>query len=191
MTASLQDISQEQVDALKQQSQAAYDAEVKARQELAGQRPALETVLNQKVHPQSLCGCGCQQIIGGYFCFEGCGCSCNCGPQTETIQISGGPIAIGPNAPRSGTMVTFTGHATGQGTSINIPNFYLQGTVVDAENVIGVNLALTLTIGNGQLTMTINDPANGRPLATLVHTTGYGNAAGQFYGTGYGMFIRA
>ncbi|WP_186167942.1 hypothetical protein [Burkholderia gladioli] len=57
--------------------------------------------------------------------------------------------------------------------------------------MIGVNLALTLTIGNGQLTMTINDPANGRPIATLVHTSGYANAAGQFYGTGYGMFIRA
>ncbi|WP_175908243.1 hypothetical protein [Burkholderia seminalis] len=189
MTESLKDISKEQIDALKQQSQAAYDAEVQSRQVLANERPELRAALDQKVHPQSLCGCGCQQIVAGYFCFKSCGSSCSCGPQTETIQISGGPISIGPNAPQSGTLVRFTGHATGVGTSVNIPNIYLQGTVVDAANVIGILFTVNLSIGNGRLSMTLID-SYGRVIATLVHPA-QNYIQGQFFGSGSGIFQSA
>ncbi|HDR9064191.1 TPA: hypothetical protein QDB03_005878 [Burkholderia vietnamiensis] len=187
MTVSLQNISQEQVDALKQQSQAAYDAQVKSRQALVSQRPALQAALEQEAHPQSLCGCGCQQVIAGYFCFESCGCSCSCVPQTETIQISANLADIGPNAPATGTMVRFTGQVTGKGTAINIRDVYLQGTVVDAENVIGVPLTVELSIESGTLIMSLVEGT--RLIATLVHPAQYqANITGQFYGFGSGVF---
>lgn len=182
---SFQDIKPEQVDALKKQSQAAFDAQIKRQQEVASAKPALEEVLHQKVHPQSLCGCGCQQNICGYFSFEGCGCGCY--PQTETIQISASPADIGPYAPQQGTRVRFVGQATGTGTNINIPTIYLQGTVPDAENLIGVPLSLQLSISPGSLTLYLFEGP--RLLAALVHPSQYGgNITGQFSGSGTGFF---
>jgi hypothetical protein len=182
---SFQDIKPEQVDALKKQSQAAFDAQIKRQQEVASAKPALKEVLDQKVHPQSLCGCGCQQNICGYFSFEGCGCGCY--PQTETIQISASPADIGPNAPQQGTRVRFVGQATGVGTNINISSLYLQGTVPDAENLIGVPLSLQLSISPGSLTLYLFEGQ--RLLAALVHPAQYaGNISGQFSGSGTGFF---
>ena len=182
---SFQDIKPEQVDALKKQSQAAFDAQIKRQQEVVSAKPALKEVLDQKVHPQSLCGCGCQQNICGYFSFESCGGGCY--PQTETIQITASPADIGPNAPQQGTAVRFVGQATGIGTNINIPTIYLQGTVPDAENLIGVPLSLQLSISPGSLTLYLSEGP--RLLAVLVHPSQYGgNISGQFSGTGTGFF---
>lgn len=58
---SLQDITPEQANALNKQSRDAYNAEVQSRQALLNQHPQLKPAFNQQVHPQSLCGCGCQQ----------------------------------------------------------------------------------------------------------------------------------
>ncbi|WP_040065926.1 hypothetical protein [Pseudomonas batumici] len=185
MTLSLQNIKPEQIDALKKQSQAAFDSQIKSLRELSNTKPALEEVLHQNVHPQSLCGCGCQQYICGYFSFEGCGCGCY--PQTETIQITASPADIGPNAPQQGTAVRFVGQVTGTGTNINIPNIYLQGTVPDAENLIGVSLSLQLSISPGSLTLFISEGQ--RLLTVMVHPSQYAaNISGQFSGSGYGIF---
>ncbi|MCG6577512.1 hypothetical protein EGM97_22735 [Pseudomonas sp. AF32] len=188
MTLSLQDIQPDQVDALKNQSQAAFDAEVKRMQALSSARPALQDVLHQKVHPQSLCGCGCQQNICGYFNFESCGCGC--GPHTEVVQISASPADIGPNAPQQGTPVRFVGQATGTGTNLNISGVYLQGTVPDAENLIGVQLSIQLSISAGSITMFVSEGS--RLLAALVHPSQYSaNINGEFFGSGFGMFTPA
>jgi hypothetical protein len=191
MTASLQGITPDQADALKKQSQAAYDAEIKSRQALASQRPALQAALDQKVQTQSLCGCGSQQNICGYFSFEGCGSSCGCAPHTETVQITATPADIGPNAPSQGTMVRFVGQATGTGTgaNIDISNAYLQGTVPDAENLIGIQLSLVLSINPGSIALTLLEGS--RVLAVLVHPSQYAaNINGQFYGSGIGVFVQ-
>jgi len=188
MTLSLQDISSDQVEALKKQSQAAYDSEVKRLQELSSAKPALQEVLHQNVHPQSLCGCGCKQNICGYFNFEGCGCGCGTG--TEVIQITASPADIGPNAPQQGTRVRFTGQATGTGTSLNISGVYLQGTVPDAENLVGVQLSLQLAISPGSISLYISEGP--RLLAVLVHPQQYSATInGEFFGSGFGTFTLA
>ncbi|WP_025112456.1 hypothetical protein [Pseudomonas sp. H1h] len=188
MTLSLQDLKPDQIEAFKKQSQVAFDAEIKRRQDVVAAQPALREVLHQNVHPQTLCGCGCQQNICGYFNFSGCGCGC--GPQTETIQISSSLCNIGPEAPQQGTSVRFIGQATGTGTSLNISNAYLQGTVPDAENLIGIQLTLQLSINQGALSLAILE--GNRLLAVLVHPSQYAaNINGQFYGSGFGTFTRA
>lgn len=188
MTLSLQNIKPEEIDALKKQSQAAFDAEIQRRDDVVSAKPALQEVLHQKVHPQTLCGCGCQQNICGYFNFEGCGCGC--GPHTETIQISSSLANIGPNAPQQGTPVRFIGQATGTGTNLEISNVYLQGTVPDAENLIGIQLSLQLSINQGALSLSILE--GNRLIAVLVHPAQYhADINGQFYGSGIGMFQQA
>lgn len=182
---SFQDIKPEQIDTLKKQSQAAFDAQTKHLQEIVSAKPALEVVLHQKVHPQSLCGCGCQQNICGFFSFESYGGGCH--QQTETIQITALSANIGPNAPQQGTSVRFIGQATGTGTNLNIPPIYLVGTVPDAENLIGIQLLLQLSISSGSLHLTLSEGQ--RLLAVLVHPSQYdGNISGQFFGTGSGSF---
>lgn len=183
---SFQDIKPEQVDALKKQSQAAFDAQIKRMQEFASAKPALQEVLDQKVHPQSLCGCGCQQTICGDFYFESCGGSCF--TQPETIQISASPADIGPVG-QQGTTVRFVGQATGTGTGINISNLYLLGTAPDAGNLINVPLTLHLSINSGSLALYLYDEWQ-RLLAVLVPQYG-ANIGGQFSGTGTGSFQRA
>ncbi|KVC87904.1 hypothetical protein [Burkholderia ubonensis] len=188
MTASLQDIKPDQVEALKKQSQAAYDEAIKSRQALVSQRPALQAALDQSVQRQSLCGCGCQQNICGYFCFQACGCGCGSSP--ENVYISSSLADIGPNAPQYGTKVTFSGYASGNGTSLDISNVYLQGTVPDAENLIGIQLALDLVINAGSIYLTLREGS--RVLAVLVHPQQYAaNINGQFSGSGYGTFSLA
>jgi len=188
MTLSLQDIKPEEIANLKNQSQAAFDAEIQRRNEVVSAKPALREVLHQNVHPQSLCGCGCQQNICGYFNFEGCGCGCS--PHTETVQISSALANIGPNAPQQGTSVRFIGQATGTGTNLDIRDVYLQGTVPDAENLIGIQLSLQLSINQGALSLSIFEGS--RLIAVLVHPAQYqANINGQFYGSGIGMFQQA
>lgn len=188
MSVSLQDIKPEQVDELKKQSQAAFDAVIESRKEVVNKNPALQEVLHQNVQPQSLCGCGCQQNICGYFTFKGCGCGC--APHSETIQISASLANIGPNAPQSGTTVRFVGQVDGTGTNIDITNVYLQGTVPDAENLIGIQLSLDLSINTGSIQLVVREGS--RVLAVLVHPSQYAaNISGQFYGSGTGMFLRA
>ncbi|MDR8364270.1 hypothetical protein [Pseudomonas sp. JL3] len=183
---SFQDIKPEQVDALKKQSQAAFDAQIKRMQEFVSAKPALQEVLDQKVHPQSLCGCGCQQTICGDFCFESCGGSCF--TQPETLQISASPADIGPVG-QQGTTVRFVGQATGTGTGINISNLYLLGTVPNAENLIGVPLMLNLSINSGSLSLYLYDGYH-RLVAVLVPPYG-ANISGEFSGSGNGYFQRA
>ncbi|OKB68260.1 hypothetical protein BHU62_01955 [Serratia marcescens] len=190
---SLQDITPAQANALNKQSRDAYNAEVQSRQALLNQNPQLKPVFNQQVHPESLCGCGCQQNICGYFDFQGCGCACACAPHAETVQISAQLANIGPNAPQNGTLVRFIGQATGTGSDGNIylPSLYLQGTAPDTANLIGIPLTLTLSIQPGSLVMPLSD-MYGRVLTTLVHPSQYGpNITGQFFGTGTGHFERA
>ncbi|EMF7560922.1 hypothetical protein V4F78_000311 [Serratia marcescens] len=189
---SLQDITPEQANTLNKRSRDAYNAEVQSRQALLNQHPQLKPAFNQQVHPQSLCGCGCQQNICGYFSFQGCGCGCGCAPHAETVQISAQLANIGPNAPSSGTSVRFIGQATGTGSdgNINIPTIYLQGTVPDAENLIGVPLTLQLAINPGSIVLTLLE--NGRVLTSLVHPPQYaGSINGQFFGVGNGEFVPA
>jgi hypothetical protein len=177
---SLQDIKPEQIDALNKQSQAAFDAQIKRQQEVASAKPALKEVLDQKVHPQSLCGCGCQQTICGFFTFEGCGCGCY--PQSETIQISSSLGNIEPQ----GVGVKFVGQVTGSGTNINIsPGVYLQGIVPDAENLIGIPLTLQLSINSGSLILYLFEGP--RLLTALVPQYG-ANISGEFSGSGTGIF---
>ncbi|CAH0277267.1 hypothetical protein [Pseudomonas brassicacearum] len=185
MTLSLQDIKPEQVDALKKQSQVAFDEQIKRMQALVSEKPALQEVLDQKVHPKSLCGCGCSQNICGYFCFEGCGSSCY--PHSETIQITASPAVIGPDAPQQGTRVRFVGYATGTGTNVEISNLYLQGSVPDAENLVNVPLSLQLTINQGSLSLYFFEGT--RLLAVMLHPSQYAsNISGEFSGTGSGTF---
>ncbi|HWW04778.1 hypothetical protein [Collimonas sp.] len=185
MNLSLQDIKPELVNELNKQSRAAYDDAIKNRQTLISKKPSLKAAFDQSVQKQSLCGCGCQQNICGYFSFEGCGCGC--GPSTETVYISATPADIGPNAPAQGTPVRFVGQATGTGTNVDISNVYLQGMVPDAENLIGVQLLLELSISPGSITLTLLEGT--RVLAVLVHPSQYAaNINGQFYGGGSGMF---
>lgn len=179
---SFQDIKPEQIDALKKQSQAAFDAQIKRLQELVSAKPALQEVLHQDVHPQSLCGCGSQQNICGFFTFEGCG------DGTETIQINASAVEIGPNAPQQGTAARFIGQATGTGSNINIPNLYLVGKAPNAGNLIGVMLTLQLSINSGSLTLYLFEGP--RLLAALVPQHG-ANISGQFSGSGTGIFQRA
>ncbi|AEF44269.1 hypothetical protein SerAS12_1126 [Serratia sp. AS12] len=189
---SLQDIKPEQVNALNKQSRDAYNAEVQSREALVSKNPQLKPAFNQQVHPQSLCGCGCQQNICGYFSFQGCGCGCGCAPHAETVQISAQLANIGPDAPSQGTLVNFIGQVTGSGSgdNINISTLYLQGTVPDAENLIRVPLTLQLVINPGSLNLTLLE--NGRVLASLVHPSGYaGSINGQFFGVGNGEFVPA
>ncbi|KIH84205.1 hypothetical protein UCMB321_2005 [Pseudomonas batumici] len=81
----------------------------------------------------------------------------------------------------------FVGQVTGTGTNINIPNIYLQGTVPDAENLIGVSLSLQLSISPGSLTLFISEGQ--RLLTVMVHPSQYAaNISGQFSGSGYGIF---
>lgn len=188
MTLSLQDIKPEEIDALKKQSQAEFDAEIQRRDAVVSAKPALQEVLHQKVHPQTLCGCGCRQNICGFFNLEGCGCGCS--PHTETVQISSSLANIGPNAPQNGTPVRFIGQATGTGTNLDINDVYLQGIVPDAENLIGIQLSLQLSINQGELSLAVLE--GNRLLAVLVHpANSEGNIDGQFYGSGIGMFQRA
>lgn len=188
MNTPVQDIAPDQVKALATQSRAAYDEAIKNRQTLVSKKPSLQAAFDQKVQPQSLCGCGCQQNICGYFSFEGCGCGC--GPHTETVEITAYPADIGPNAPQQGTPVRFVGQATGTGTDVDISNVYLQGTVPDAENLIGIQLSLELSIYPGSITLTLLEGP--RVLAVLVHPQQYAaNINGQFYGTGMGVFQMA
>ncbi|MBV4477786.1 hypothetical protein N8H74_25295 [Pseudomonas sp. B2M1-30] len=187
MTLSLQDIKPDQVEAFSKQSRAAFDAEIKSRQAVLSAKPALQEVLNQNVHPQSLCGCGCQQNVCGYFCFEGCGCGC--APHPETIQISSSLAIIGPEAPQQGTKVRFIGQASGSGSNIDISNAYLQGTVPDAENLVNVPLTLQLAINGGTLSLSLYE--GNRLLTVLTHPTQYGTISGQFFGGGTGKFVPA
>ncbi|MBV4458733.1 hypothetical protein KVG96_12295 [Pseudomonas sp. COR58] len=188
MTLSLQDLKPDQIAEFQKQSQAAFNAEIKRREAVTNAKPALREVLHQNVHPQSLCGCGCQQNICGYFNFNGCGCGC--GPHTETIQITTSLCNIGPEAPQQGTPVRFIGQATGTGTNINISNAYMQGTVPDAENLIGVPLTVNLSINQGTLSLAIYEGS--RLLAVLIHPSQYAaNISGQFFGSGSGMFAPA
>ena len=187
MTLSLQNINPEQIDALKKQSQAAFDAQIKSLRELSNAKPALEEVLHQNVHPQSLCGCGSRQNICGYFSFESCGGGSY--PQTETINISASSAEIGPNAPQQGVTVRFVGQVTGTGTNVDIPNIYLQGTVPDAENLIGVSLLLQLSMSSGSLALYVHEGQ--RLLTVLVHPSQYGGSiSGEFSGSGSGTFQR-
>lgn len=188
MNSPVKDITPAQANALNAQSQAAYDAALKNRQTLISKKPSLQAAFDQSVHPQSLCGCGCQQNICGYFCFEGCGCGC--GPHTETVYITASPADIGPNAPQQGTPVRFVGQATGAGTNIDISNVYLQGTVPDAENLIGIQLSLELSINSGTIALTLLEGT--RVLAVLVHPAQYAATInGQFTGSGTGRFTLA
>jgi hypothetical protein len=188
MALSFQDIKPADAAALNKQSQGAYDTQLTSRQALVNQQPALQAGFNQGVHTQSCCGCGCQQIVAGYFNFQACGCGCY--PQTEVMSISSSLSIIGPNAPQQGSKVRFSGQATGTGTPLNISNVYLQGTVPDAENLIGVPLTLNLYIGQGSISLTILEGA--RVLAVLVHPPQYAaNINGQFYGSGTGVFMPA
>lgn len=182
----LEKINQEQIDKLNKQSQEAYNAEIKGRQTLLAQVPALEPVLNQKVPTESLCGCGCQQVIGGYFGFQGYGCMCSCAPHAETVYINSSLCSIGPNAPSQGALVNFVAQVTGtgNGNNIHIPLAYLQGTVPDAENLIGVQMTVQLLIHPGSIILTLIEGC--RVLASLVHYDS--NISGQFLGTGTGMF---
>ena len=86
----------------------------------------------------------------------------------------------------------FIGQATGTGSdgNINIPTIYLQGTVPDAENLIGVPLTLQLAINPGSIVLTLLE--NGRVLTSLVHPPQYaGSINGQFFGVGNGEFVPA
>lgn len=188
MPLSLQDVKLSDISALNKQSQGAYDAQLASRQALVSQQPALQAGFNQAVHPQSRCGCGCQQNVCGYFNFQACGCGCY--PQTEVMSISSSLAIIGPDAPQQGTKVRFSGQATGVGTTVNISNVYLQGTVPDAENLIGVSLTLELSINQGSISLTLLEGA--RVIAVLVHPPQYAaNINGQFYGSGTGVFLPA
>ena len=191
MTSSLQNITPEQVNALNKQSRAAYDAALKDRQTLISKRPSLRAALDQSVHPQSLCGCGSQQNICGYFAFEGCGSGC--GPHPETVHITTHVAMIGPNAPQQqGTSVRFVGQAAGTQNdlgnyNVDIPNVYLQGTVPDAENLIGIQLSLQLSIEPGSVNLALSEGP--RLLAVLVIPPQYAAmVGGQFSGAGYGTF---
>lgn len=181
---SLQDIKPEQVDALNQRSQAAFDEQIKRMAELARAKPMLQEVLDQKVHPQSLSGLGGQQTICGYFNFVNCGSGCY--PHTETIQISALSADIGPNAQQK-IPVRFVGQATGTGTDINLSGIYLQGTVPEAANLINIQLTLQLSIHSGSLTLYVFEGP--RLLAALVPQNGV-NIGGAFSGNGTGAFQR-
>lgn len=188
MTLSLQDIKPEEIEALNKQSQSAFEAEIQRREDVVRAKPALQEVLHQNVHPQTLCGCGCQQVVCGYFNFEGCGCGCS--PHTETIQISSSLASIGPNAPRNGITARFIGQATGTGTNLDIRNVYLQGTVPDVENLIGIQLSLQLSINPGSLSLSVYE--GNRLLAVLIPSPkDLGKINGQFFGSGFGMFMQA
>ncbi|TWC12305.1 MULTISPECIES: hypothetical protein [unclassified Pseudomonas] len=177
MNLSLQDITSEQADALKKQSQAAYDVEVEKLQ-----------ALHQNAHPQTLAGLGSRQGICGYFNFQS-GDSSN-GSHTEVIQISASSAMIGPDAPQQGIRVRFAGHATGTGTHLNISNLYLLGTVPDAENLIGVQLTLQLSISAGSIKVYISEGT--RLQAVLVHPEQSPPVIdGEFSGSGVGTFTQA
>ncbi|AZQ52017.1 hypothetical protein [Burkholderia cenocepacia] len=184
MSESLKDVTPDQTAELDKKSRAAYDAAIKSREALIAKKPDLKAAFDQSVHPQSLCGCGCQQYICGYFCFEGCGCGC--GPHNETVYISSSVADIGPQ-PNQGTPVKFVGQATGTGTNIDLSNIYMQGTVPDAENLIGVLLTLELSINSGAVSMTILDGT--RVLAVLVSGP-WGSINGEFTGAGTGTFTQ-
>ncbi|MCI0994796.1 hypothetical protein FGE05_10200 [Pseudomonas sp. ICMP22404] len=174
MNLSLQDIAPDQVDALKKQSQAAYDLEVKRLQE-------------QNVHPHSLAGVGSQQGICGYFRFES-GDSID-GSHTETIQITALSAMIGPDAPQQGIRVRFSGHATGTGTHLNTSNLYLLGTAPDAVSLIGVQLTLQLLISAGKIKVFISDGT--RLQAVLVNPQqSPPDFDGEFSGSGVGTFTQ-
>ncbi|CAI9005686.1 MULTISPECIES: hypothetical protein [Burkholderia] len=185
MSETLKDVTPDQIAELEKKSQAAYDVAIKNRQALVAKKPELKTAFDQSVQPQSLCGCGCQQYICGYFCFEGCGCGC--GPNDETVYISTSVAAIGPQ-PNQGIRVKFVGQATGSGTNINVSGMYMQGTVPDAENLIGVPLSLSLSINSGSVSMTLLEGP--RVLAVLVSGP-WVSANGEFTGSGTGMFTQA
>lgn len=185
MNQTLQDIKPEQVDELETQSRAAFDAEISRLKELSTIKPALKEVLNQNVHPQSLCGCGCEQVICGYFCFESCGCGC--GLHSEAIHISASPATIGPRG-QQGTSVRFDGQVTGTGTNLSLSNIYMAGSMPDSETLIGVPLTLTLNINEGAIKLTLSE--YGRVLGVLVSLPS-SSLNGQFLGSGTGIFQRA
>lgn len=175
MNLSPQDIAPDQVDALKKQSQAAYDVEVKRLQD-------------QNVHPKSLAGVGSRQGICGYFRFES-GDSID-GPHTETIQITALSAMIGPDAPQQGIRVRFSGQATGTGTHLNTSNLYLLGTAPDALNLIGVQLTLQLSMSAGSIKVYISDGT--RLQAVLVNPQqSPPDFDGEFSGSGVGTFTQA
>jgi hypothetical protein len=185
MTLSHQEIKPEQLDALEAQSRAAFDAEISRLKELSTIKPALKEVLNQSVHPQSLCGCGCEQVIGGNFCFESCGCGC--GLHSEAIHISASSATIGPRG-QQGTSVRFDGQVTGTGTNLNLSNIYMAGSIPDSENLIGVPLTLMLSINDGAIKLTLSE--YGRVLGVVVSLPS-SSLNGQFLGSGTGTFQRA
>ncbi|EDT42904.1 hypothetical protein [Burkholderia ambifaria] len=185
MSETLKDVTPDQIAELDKKSQAAYDVAIKNRQALIAKKPELKAAFDQSVHPQSLCGCGCTQYICGYFCFEGCGCGC--GPNDETVYISTSTADIGPQ-PDQGIPVKFVGQATGAGTNIDLSGIYMQGTVPDAANLIGVPLSLSLSINSGSVSMTLLDGP--RVLAVLVSGSGV-HANGEFTGSGTGKFTQA
>lgn len=187
MTLSLQKVTPEQADSLKVLSQAAFDAEIKRLQELSSIKPALKEVLNQSVHPQSLCGCGCEQDICGYFCFDSCGCGCDGGLQSESIHISASSANIGPSGQQS-VPVRFDGHVTGTGTSLHLSSIFMACSVPDSENLIGVPLDLMLTISDGAIKLYLKE--HGRLLSVLVSLPS-SSLDGQFLGSGTGVFQRA
>lgn len=188
MTFTLQDIKPDEIVALKNQSQAEFDEEINRREAVANAKPALQEVLHQKVHPQSLCGSGSPQNICGYFYIEGCGCGSS--PHTETIQITSMRANIGPNAPYEGTSVRFIGQVTGTGTNLDIRDVLLLGTVPDAENLIGIQLSLQLSINQSNMSLSIFEGS--RLIAILVPTVeNRASINGQFFGAGIGMFQQA
>jgi hypothetical protein len=176
-------VTEEQKNALFVLSKVAYDAAVAQRGEMAAGKPGLASSLSQQPHPQSLCGCGCQEYVCGYYCFstQGCGCS-------SYLYISSNLTTIGPTQSQ-GMPAHFNGSANGpMNAGINLSDVYMSGVFPDVNSVVNHTLPFNLEISSGAVTMTFYD--QGRVLGGMHSLPGhYYN--GYFHGSGTGTFTLA